>query len=67
MGGEDFAYYAQKIPGMYFRLGMRNRKAGLVAMLHTPKFMVDESALPIGVRAMALVALDYLERSADPH
>lgn len=60
MGGEDFGYYALKVPGFYFRLGVGNAKKGHVHPLHTPGFQVDERALPLGVRTMSLLALDYL-------
>ena len=60
MGGEDFAFYAQKIPGFYIRLGVRNAKTGAVESLHTPGFKIDERALEIGVRTMASLAVDYL-------
>ena len=63
MGGEDFAFYAQKIPGFYIRLGVRNEKTGAVASLHTPGFKIDERALEIGVRTMASLAYDYLNQS----
>lgn len=60
MGGEDFAHYARKVPGFYFFLGVRNESIGAVHAVHTPKFTVDEAALPVGVRALALLAIDYL-------
>lgn len=60
MGGEDFAHYAARVPGMYVFLGDRNEAIGAVHPLHTPKMIVDEAALPIGVRTHVLVALEYL-------
>ena len=60
MGGEDFAQYAQKVPGFYFFLGVRNESIGAVHAAHTPDFLIDEAALPLGVRALALLAVDYL-------
>ncbi|NUQ62996.1 MAG: amidohydrolase [Pirellulales bacterium] len=60
MGGEDFAHYALKVPGSFFFLGVRNEKLGAVHALHTPKMVLDEAALPVGVRAMATLALDFL-------
>ncbi len=64
MGGEDFAYYAKQIPGLFFFLGVRNEDIGAVHMLHTSKLLLDENAFPIGVRAMTLLALDYLRAEA---
>ncbi|MGI6457611.1 MAG: M20 metallopeptidase family protein [bacterium] len=60
MGGEDFAYFAEKVPGFYFHLGVRNEETGAVNMVHTPKMIIDESALPLGVKAITMMALDYL-------
>ncbi len=60
MGGEDFAHYAQEVPGFYVFLGVRNESIGAVHAVHTPDFMIDEAALPLGVRAYCLMALDYL-------
>lgn len=49
MGGEDFAYYVQNgVPGCFVALGIRNEALGSVHSVHTPQFLVDESALPIG-------------------
>jgi len=60
MAGEDFAHYAQKVPGCFVFLGVRNEAIGAVHALHTPKLLIDEDALPLGVRTMALFALDFL-------
>ncbi len=60
MGGEDFAHYAARVPALFFRLGMKNQAIGAIHPLHSPKFKVDEAALPLGVRAMVSLALDYL-------
>jgi amidohydrolase len=60
MGGEDFAFFCQEVPGFYVVLGVRNESIGAVHVLHSPKFMLDEAALPLGLRAMASLAIDYL-------
>jgi amidohydrolase len=67
-GGEDFAHYALKVPGLYFRLGTHDPKlpANNGYGLHNPHVVLDEGALPIGVRAMATVAIDYLGSQAKP-
>ena len=62
MGGEDFAHYAEKVPGFYVFLGVRNESVGAVHALHTPNMVIDEAALPLGVRAYCLMAFDYLDR-----
>ena len=59
---EDFALYQQKVPGMFFFLGVNATGAdpAKVAENHSPLFYVDEGALPTGIRAMANLAVDYL-------
>lgn len=64
MGGEDFAFYAREIPGMFFRLGIRNEAKGSVYPLHHPKFDIDEDALPLGAAMLATFALHYLAGAA---
>ena len=61
MGGEDFAYFAQLAPGVYYRLGVCPEGVTEMAPLHSEKFAPDESALPLGVRSMCTVVLDYLQ------
>jgi amidohydrolase len=65
MGGEDFAHYAKKVPGFYIFVGVRNESIGAVHAVHTPYLVVDEAALPVGVRAHCLLALDYLQDQQD--
>ncbi|MFH1265556.1 MAG: amidohydrolase [Planctomycetota bacterium] len=60
MGGEDFAHYAEKVPGFYVFLGVHNETIGAIHPVHTPNLLIDEAALPVGVRAHCLMALDYL-------
>lgn len=60
MGGEDFAYFLQHVPGAMFLLGIRNSKIGAVYGLHHPKFMADELAIPIGAAVLAKAAIDFL-------
>lgn len=64
---EDFALYEQKVPGMFFFLGItpKGQDASKVAPNHSPRFFVDEAALVPGIRAMASLAVDYLQ-SARP-
>jgi amidohydrolase len=56
-GAEDFAFYQEKIPGFYFFLGVTPPGSKPIST-HSPHFMVDESALITGVRAMANLAAD---------
>ncbi|MGH7567392.1 MAG: M20 metallopeptidase family protein [Gemmatimonadales bacterium] len=63
MPAEDFSYFANVVPGFYFRLGVV--KAGTTSGdHHTPTFRADDSAIPVGIRAMANVLVDYLKGSA---
>jgi amidohydrolase len=61
-GGEDFACYAEKVPGLFFFLGVKASPEP--AGLHSPHFLLNEAALPVGVRTMALLAVEYLVRQA---
>jgi amidohydrolase len=65
MAGEDFSYYARVVPGLFFFLGVR--KPGTVSGdHHSPTFMADDSAIPVGMRAMANVIVDYLRSDRTP-
>jgi amidohydrolase len=57
MGGEDFAYFAQRVPGLLIRLGVRSESSGAIHPGHSPLFRIDEAALPFGVTALVLFAL----------
>ncbi|GAC1503537.1 MAG: M20 family metallopeptidase [Vulcanimicrobiaceae bacterium] len=56
MGGEDFAYFAQRIPGLLVRLGVRNEAKGSTASGHSPQFRIDEAALAVGVETLVSFA-----------
>lgn len=56
MGAEDFAYYSQKVPATFFRLGTGNKKKGITAIVHTPVFDIDEDAIEQGMGMMAWLA-----------
>jgi len=55
-----FAYFQQKIPGVYFFLGGSNFKKGIIAMNHAPNFAVDEESIKIGVRSFSSLILERL-------
>ena len=61
MGGEDFAYYLEKVPGSFFRLGVRNEEKGIVHPYHSTLFNIDEDALPFGVEMFVRIVDEYLE------
>jgi len=64
MGGEDFAIFANEVPGIYYRLGVV--KPGTTSgWIHTPTFRADDSCLEVGIRAMSNMVVDYLTSSKD--
>jgi amidohydrolase len=62
LGAEDFSFFQQKVPGLFFWLGTRppDQTPEQAASNHSPLFYVDERGLALGVRALAHVAVDYL-------
>lgn len=56
MGGEDFAYFAQRVPGLLIRLGVRSEESGAIHPGHSAQFRIDEAALPLGVTTLVLFA-----------
>ena len=61
MGGEDFAYYTQKVPGCFAFLGVSNPEINATYDVHHPMFKVDEEALPLGTAIHVNFALKSLE------
>jgi len=61
-GAEDFSFFQQKVPGLYFFVGGKapGREA---AGHHTPDFYIDESGMKLGVRAMSNLVIDYIDSS----
>lgn len=66
LGAEDFSYFANEVPGLFLWLGIRTPGASdeLFPPNHSPLFRIDEDALPLGVRALAQLAVGYLEGGA---
>lgn len=60
MGGEDFAYYLNEIPGTFCFVGAGNELRGITAPHHHPKFDVDEEALKIGLELLVKGAVKFL-------
>lgn len=58
---DDFAFYSERCPSVYFRLGIRDEAAGSVHPLHHPEFRVDERALPIGAALLSATAVAFLK------
>jgi len=61
MGGEDFSYVLERVPGCFVVLGVGNAGIGATESVHHPKFKADEDALPIGAALHAAYALKTLE------
>lgn len=61
-GSEDFAYYVEKVPGMFFFVGACPPDAdpAKAASHHTPDFMMDEGSMLVGLKAMLQLTLDYM-------
>jgi amidohydrolase len=61
-GAEDFSFFQEKVPGMYFFIGgtKKGTDPSKAAPHHTPDFYVDDSAMITGLRSMTTLALDYL-------
>jgi amidohydrolase len=54
---EDFAYFLQQVPGAFAFVGAGNAACGITAPHHSPRFDIDESALPVGAELLARIAL----------
>ena len=61
-GAEDFAFFAERVPGFYIRLGGRPADVAEedASDHHTPDFYIDDSGLGLGARAMTAMALHYM-------
>ncbi|KAA8919767.1 N-acyl-L-amino acid amidohydrolase [Xanthomonas sontii] len=64
MGAEDFSFYAQQVPSMFFFVGATapGIDPATAPSNHSPQFLLDETALDVGLRAMLQVTLDYLKQ-----
>lgn len=60
MTTEDFAYYSQKIPACFYRLGTSNSEKGIKAKQHTSYFNIDENAMKIGMETMTYLTINLL-------
>ena len=61
-GGEDFSFFQEKVPGVYFFLGGMTAGNSESFPHHTPDFMIDESGLLLGVKAFTQISIDYLNQ-----
>ncbi|MCK5134328.1 MAG: amidohydrolase [Bacteroidales bacterium] len=61
MTAEDFAWFAQSVPGMMYRLGVRKPGSDKIYPLHTTGFRADESALKTGISLLSFLAVELLK------
>ncbi len=59
MTAEDFAFYAEKVPSCFYRLGVGNKERGIIHTVHHPNFDIDPNSLEVGVLAMSLIPFFY--------
>ncbi|WP_425462159.1 amidohydrolase [Muriicola soli] len=62
-GAEDFSYFQREVPGFFFFLGGMTPGNTESFPHHTPDFIIDDSGLIVGVKALTELSLDYLNRS----
>lgn len=67
IGAEDFSFFTKKIAATLFTLGIRNETLKSDMSLHSPHFVLDEEALPIGAAFHAAVAMSYLDGHVEMH
>jgi len=62
-GSEDFSFFAQKAPGLYFQIGglTKGKDPKTSAPHHTPEFMIDDSAYKTGLVAFCNLVFDYMD------
>ena len=63
---EDFSFFAQKVPGVYFFVGVtpQDQDPATAPANHSDYFYLDERGIPVGLKAMSHVVLDYLQSRA---
>lgn len=57
---DDFAFFQERVPGVYFLLGASNAEKGINAMPHRPDFVADEQSIDVGVRYFSSLLLERL-------
>jgi len=59
---EDYGFFTEQVPGVFWFLGVSNPEKGTVGMPHNPSYVADEGAILVAARAMTAVMLDRLSR-----
>ena len=63
MGSEDFSFFAEKVPGAMFRLGIADKEKGIVSPVHRANFDITPKSLSVGVSVLSQSALMYLSNN----
>jgi amidohydrolase len=65
-GAEDFSFYQDKVPGLFFFLGgmPKGKNPAETASHHTPDFYIDEGSFVLGMKVMSDLTIDYMEMNA---
>jgi metal-dependent amidase/aminoacylase/carboxypeptidase family protein len=60
---EDFSFFAQKVPGLYFFVGAmtKGKDPNTIGDHHTPQFLMDDNGFKTGVNALSNLVFDYME------
>ncbi|CAL5354716.1 unnamed protein product [Camellia sinensis] len=66
MGAEDFSFFAEAVPGYFYRVGMQNKTQGQLGLAHSPYFTVNEDVLPYGAALHTSLAIRYLLEYQQP-
>ncbi|WP_299247048.1 amidohydrolase [uncultured Aquimarina sp.] len=60
--GDDFSYFQERVPGVYFFLGGSNFEKGIISMPHAPNFAIDESCIKTGVNYFSSMIVERLDQ-----
>ncbi len=60
--GDDFAYFQERVPGVYFFLGGSNFEKGIISMPHAPNFAIDENCIKTGVNYFSSMIVERLDQ-----
>ena len=62
MGGEDFSFYAEKVPAVFIRIGCHKPETPILST-HNDHLVVDMDCFPIGIQVKVTTALKYLQKN----
>jgi len=63
MTGEGFAYYSQKYPVCFYRIGTKNNNNNIVYNLHSSNFQLDEKSIKFATGLMAYITASLLNQN----